>query len=275
MKKYITIILVLVSVLMVACGSQEQITIEINSKYDLADVIPHSDGTSIEVVQDETDITKLGTYNVSYNLVKDGRKKANKAKINVTDTQAPVCITMNAKIELNEKNVDLKKFLMVNDNSGEEIVPEFDLSTLNVATEGSYVVNYKAKDSSGNETAGSLDVVVEVPMEEYELAAVNLVNKLKAILKNPNSLQIYSMHVRQFYKGETNYHFCIDYSAQNGFGGTNRSTAYIEIGKKGSLDKYSFDSVIMSMEQKNYKNNSNVLDKEIDVNKILTHLDRS
>ena len=91
------------------------------------------------------------------------------------------------------------------------------------------------------------EIVTEAPLNDYEYAAINLVNKLKDRLKNPDSLKIYSLSVRQFYKGETTYHFCIDYSAQNGFGGNNRKTEYLEIGINDDLDKYAFDSIIMAM----------------------------
>lgn len=118
------------------------------------------------------------------------------------------------------------------------------------------------------------EIVTETPLNDYEYAAINLVNKLKDRLKNPDSLKIYSLNVRQFYKGETTYHFCIDYSAQNGFGGNNRKTEYIEIGINDDLDKYAFDSMIMAMEQSNYTNNSNILDKSIDIDRIMNNLDK-
>lgn len=118
------------------------------------------------------------------------------------------------------------------------------------------------------------EIVTETPLNDYEYAAINLVNKLKDRLKNPDSLKIYSLNVRQFYKGETTYHFCIDYSAQNGFGGNNRKTEYLEIGINDDLDKYAFDSMIMAMEQSNYTNNSNILDKSIDIDRIMNNLDK-
>lgn len=118
------------------------------------------------------------------------------------------------------------------------------------------------------------EIVTEAPLNDYEYAAINLVNKLKDRLKNPDSLKIYSLSVRQFYKGETTYHFCIDYSAQNGFGGNNRKTEYLEIGINDDLDKYAFDSIIMAMEQSNYTNNSNILDKSIDIDRIMNNLDK-
>ena len=118
------------------------------------------------------------------------------------------------------------------------------------------------------------EIVTEAPLNDYEYAAINLVNKLKDRLKNPDSLKIYSLSVRQFYKGETTYHFCIDYSEQNGFGGYNRKTEYLEIGINDDSDKYAFDSIIMATEQSNYTNNSNILDKSIDIDRIMNNLDK-
>lgn len=51
-------------------------------------------------------------------------------------------------------------------------------------------------------------------------------NYLKGILKNPNSLQI---HSHTTFIGANSYTFTIDYSAQNGFGGYNRETYFIEV----------------------------------------------
>jgi|UniRef100_UPI003FF013E8 hypothetical protein len=115
----------------------------------------------------------------------------------------------------------------------------------------------------------------QITFEDYELAAINMINKLKDLLKNPDSLTVYSIHVRQFGTYETTYHFCIDYSAQNGFGGNNRKTEYLEIGKTGDFAGSSFDSLIMAMEENNYKKNPNILDKELDVDKIMNNLDKN
>ena len=97
----------------------------------------------------------------------------------------------------------------------------------------------------------------QITFEDYELAAINMINKLKDLLRNPDSLTVYSIHVRQFGTYEKKYHFCI------------------EIGKTGDFAGSSFDSLIMAMEENNYKNNSNILDKELDVDKIMNNLDKN
>ena len=63
---------------------------------------------------------------------------------------------------------------------------------------------------------------------EIELCAEHAVESLKNVLKNPNSLAINKLHAVAADEG---YVYSIDYSAENGFGGTNRKTLYIHVKK--------------------------------------------
>jgi len=79
--------------------------------------------------------------------------------------------------------------------------------------------NGQAEVSADTETA-------ENPYTDMESCAEYAIDKLKSILKNPNSLA-----VNNLYAVETDdcYIFAIDYSAENGFGGTNRDEFFLSV----------------------------------------------
>lgn len=67
-----------------------------------------------------------------------------------------------------------------------------------------------------------------------EQLGVDAVNAIKDDLKNPESLQVHEIEYVMSVTDEDSpeYIFCIDYSAQNGYGGYNRQDAYIKtVGK--------------------------------------------
>ena len=56
--------------------------------------------------------------------------------------------------------------------------------------------------------------------------AVIAVKSLIQVLKNPSSLQIHSIKVKQL---ADSYYYNIEYSAQNGFGGFNRTNTIVDV----------------------------------------------
>lgn len=78
-------------------------------------------------------------------------------------------------------------------------------------------------------TEAVTEVVTEAPVTDVELCAEYAVEKLKDILKNPSSLIVNELHAVQ---DEDGYIFEIDYTAENGFGGSNRDNFYIIVSKK-------------------------------------------
>lgn len=112
------------------------------------------------------------------------------------------------------------------------------------------------------ESDSSLEGDTTVPENELkpeEEAAIKVVETLKSVLKNPDSMQIHSMtyctgeyskdmidyaleNFNLIYQNiedylDFDYLFKIDFSAENGFGGTNRETYYISY-KSGYVSTY-------------------------------------
>ena len=128
-------------------------------------------------------------------------------------------------------------------------------------------------DNNSSTNSNTSSENIEIQLEDYELAAVKLIGEIKDRLKDPDSMKIHSLRVKQFYEGERNYHFEIDYTAMNGFGGANRETQYIEKGQYDTLDKYDFDTMIMALEKSHFKENSYVMDETLDVDKLLKYME--
>ena len=90
-----------------------------------------------------------------------------------------------------ELGAKLEKYFTIKDNSPKkDCTISIDDSAVDVNTLGIYEVSYVASDASGNKTEGQVDVEVIEPMEDYEKIAVNLIDSIRDILKNPESLQI-------------------------------------------------------------------------------------
>ena len=85
--------------------------------------------------------------------------------------------------------------------------------------------NGQAEVSADTDTAENTETA-ENPYTDMEFCAEYAIDKLKSILKNPNSLA-----VNNLYAVETDdcYIFAIDYSAENGFGGTNRDEFFLSV----------------------------------------------
>lgn len=88
----------------------------------------------------------------------------------------------------------------------------------------------------------------EIEQENYEIAKNIVIEKIKKRLKNPESLQIHSINYKNTPPSEEEannlpskvdmnckYVFLIDCSAQNGFGGMNRSEIIAKYYEDGSV----------------------------------------
>lgn len=87
----------------------------------------------------------------------------------------------------------------------------------------------KKDDTKSNEETKT--VVTEAPVSDMELCAEYAVGKLKDILKNPSSLVVNEL---LGVKDDGDYIFGIDYSAENGFGGSNRDHFFISVSKNAN-----------------------------------------
>lgn len=79
--------------------------------------------------------------------------------------------------------------------------------------------NGQAEVSADTDTA-------ENPYTDMEFCAEYAIDKLKSILKNPNSLAVNNLYAVE---ADGCYIFAIDYSAENGFGGTNRDDFFLSV----------------------------------------------
>lgn len=271
---------VIMCTLCTACSSnaikQTKTEIELNSKTSILDCFSTEENQELTVDESNLDESKIGSYKVTLSIKGEPNKKKT-FTIKVVDTTPPqVELASQGKIvlTLGESDYNLEKYFTIKDNSPKkDCTISIDDSAVDVNTLGIYEVSYVASDASGNKTEGQVDVEVIEPMEDYEKIAVNLIDSIRDILKNPESLQIHSMECCKFYDGESDYHFKIDLSAQNGFGGMNRKTYYIET-SNGKFQQYDLDEFIMSLEASNYKSNYHVLQKQLDVDKILRLSDK-
>lgn len=86
------------------------------------------------------------------------------------------------------------------------------------------------ESSSVESQVETTEAITEAPPSDAELCAEYAVEKLKDILKNPSSLVVNKLHAVQ---DGSDYVFEIDYTAENGFGGSNRDTFYVSVSKSG------------------------------------------
>src|SRR5574344_1979962 len=106
--------------------------------------------TSNVEVTNNIDKTKLGSYNVTYEVTIGGLTKTKIRKVNVVDTIKPV-ISIIGSDTINSE-IDVFNFMTgvtITDNSGETIIPKIK-SNLSIGINGIYEVLYIATDSSGN-----------------------------------------------------------------------------------------------------------------------------
>lgn len=68
----------------------------------------------------------------------------------------------------------------------------------------------------------------EEPLTDFELCAEFAVSQIREILKNPSSMAVNHIYGVE---ADDGYIFAVDYSAQNGFGGSTRDTTYITVVK--------------------------------------------
>lgn len=71
----------------------------------------------------------------------------------------------------------------------------------------------------------------ETPISDAELCAEYAVGKIKDALKNPSSMIVNHLTAIDY---EDGYIFAVDYTGENGFGGSSRDTTYIQVSKSSN-----------------------------------------
>lgn len=214
MKKLM--LLMMVSILCIgltSCGSkgftQKSKNIEINSTTDIMTLLDIEEGYTATINEENLDRTKVGLYTIKVTLDKEGKKNDYDIEIQVVDTTKPEVKVEPAKVKLNAVDYNLASFVTVSDNSNEEIVPVFDTTTLDTSKSGTYDVKYTVADSSGNESVGTLTVLVQAYQTTYTLTEMS--EKIRKIIDEKYS-HVLKYTVNQ-YTDELAIHFVDDSSS--------------------------------------------------------------
>jgi len=140
------------------------IYVEINSFYnDTLVTAKDKDGNLLNNVTSEgnIDVTKLGSYYITYNINKDGKCNSTIRNVIVTDTVGPVIsFKDNLEISLSQINTyDLLADVTITDNSG--VKPTVEVTNNFASIKGNYTVKYVATDLFGNVTTKLRKVTVK------------------------------------------------------------------------------------------------------------------
>ena len=165
MKKISIIILIFImAMIFLSCtATPEQIefylnpgidTVEINSNYEDPGVTARAFKIkrSTSIIENTLDITKLGTYHITYNFVYQNFDLTLVRIITVIDETPPV-LALNTgvdTIKIGEEWVDSS--VKISDNSNQDVTLEIN-GTVNINRPGIYTITYIATDLSGNQTS--------------------------------------------------------------------------------------------------------------------------
>ena len=146
--------------------------VEPNSKYEELGIYSDDDidydieyykvNDNGETLVTEIDSTGLYKYKVIYTATNESGKTSNIYRtVIIKDNEAPVITVPITQTILSSEveGYDLMEGVSVTDNSGESIIPTVSGSLKSAA--GSYVITYKAIDSSGNKKTKKRTIIVE------------------------------------------------------------------------------------------------------------------
>ena len=139
-----------------------------NIKAIYKDYTDNSDGTEVEVTKSgDADLSKIGTYPVTYTANYNGKSKSIDVNIKVVDKTGPE-IKLKGGNEIHwrlGKEFKDPGFTAVDDVDGDVTANVTVEGNVDINAEGTYTLTYKAKDSSGNETTVERKVTVEQKKE--------------------------------------------------------------------------------------------------------------
>lgn len=198
-KKVLLIILIVISILLISIIGicfviksnfsfkligENQININVNSNYEElgyeAKYLSKNITNQVKV-EKNLDTTKLGEYEIKYEIKKLFISKKLTRKIIVEDLEKPVItlkgenkITIYKDSQFNEPGYSAK------DNYDGDITDKVEVeSNLDTGTVGTYEINYKVKDSSNNETI----IIRTVEVKEKQVASNNSSSKFYTNIK--------------------------------------------------------------------------------------------
>lgn len=159
--KIIIVISVLVVVILIIGGIyldskmlvleyENNIEVDVNEKLYNLDAIKNIKNGKIITKRELVNTTKLGKVKVTFQVENFFKKRVKyKYIVNVVDKEAPKIIFKNElESEIGEE-IDLLKYVMVEDNSKENIIPQVE-GEYDINKSGDYKLYYIAEDTSGN-----------------------------------------------------------------------------------------------------------------------------
>ena len=211
--------------------------IEVNTEYEELGTSVTIDGVesneNILIDTSELNIEQLGTYKVKYYVVIGDKEYSEYRNVSIVDTTVPIITLTGSSISL-IIGEDYKELgYEAHDNYDGDITDSVEIeNNINSKKAGSYVVTYKALDSSGNETTVSRKVIVKVPNkvisvvkeEKIEIKEVEETKYRNTVTHNKFTsngihLEGYIKDVNEglklYLKGETEYSFELSINGNN------------------------------------------------------------
>lgn len=145
---------------------KEKLDFEVNSELVLSDLLGVNDFEILDLDR-KVDTSILGSHDVTVQY-KDGKKeKEYTFQVNIIDTTKPIITYQGELATTVGSNIDLLEGVVVSDNSSETISVQVE-GSYDINQEGSYSLQYVAKDSSGNEAREDFTLIVsKVAMNQY------------------------------------------------------------------------------------------------------------
>jgi D-alanyl-D-alanine carboxypeptidase len=143
----------------VAIIFQEKLDFEVNSELSISSLI--KDSATLEILEkdEKVDTSKVGRKEITIRYKDKNKEKSQVCTIQIIDETAPV-ITYTKELSTKVgSSIDLLKDVTVLDNSKEEIAVTVE-GNYDINTEGTYSLEYVAKDSSGNEAREGFTLIV-------------------------------------------------------------------------------------------------------------------
>ena len=178
MKKFIIIVILLLVVVggvfgfkyynekpILALTGEDYLTISVNDKYrdDGATAKVHNkDLTGSITMENKLDISKIGKYDILYNLKYHNKEYTVKREVEVVDKEVPSIAITGEDIVITQGEEYKELGYKAADNYDGDITSKVEVSNnIDVSKPGTYEVKYTVKDESGNETVKVRKVTVK------------------------------------------------------------------------------------------------------------------
>ena len=171
----ITILSIIFNYLFVVKINQEDITLNINDKYDFKNIKGTIRGKKINLeINENVNLNELGDYEVTYKShERIAINKEKVIKVHIIDKEGPVITLNNEETKIiNYKEEYKEDGYKATDNVDGDLTNKVEVTNnIDNTKLGKYKVTYKVKDSSNNETIIERNVEVK-----YSVAPVIKVN---------------------------------------------------------------------------------------------------